>query len=181
IYGYKFSGYWGYTRTVREFWNANMDLLGDNPLIDMESWGVRTNLEHRGVRYNQPALIGSDADVSNSQIYNGCVIEGTVKNSILFPGVHVGPGSLVEDSVIFFSNVIGKNCVLKKLISDVNTGYGDNVELGLQCNDNTKEIAVVGWNNKVPPGTKIGCGVTVPPFLDQEKWPKVVESGRVLG
>ena len=81
-----------------------MDLLGDHPLIDMEQWGVRTNLEHRGVRDHQPALIGKDAEVVNSQIYNGCVVQGTVKNSILFPGVRVGHGSVVEDSVIFFKN-----------------------------------------------------------------------------
>jgi glucose-1-phosphate adenylyltransferase len=180
IYGYKFDGYWGYTRTVEEYWNANMDLLGDNPRIDMEGWGVRTNLEHRGVRDFQPALIGENADITNSQIYNGCVIEGSVKNSILFPGVHVGAGSLVEDSVIFFSNIIGKNTVLKKLISDVNTVYGDDIELGMTGGKGTEEIAVVGWNNKVPSGTKIGCGVTISPFLDQDKWPKVVESGRVL-
>jgi len=180
IYGYKFDGYWGYTRTVKEYWNANMDLLGDEPGIDMEKWGVRTNLEHRGVRDFQPALIGGNAEVSNSQIYNGCVVEGTVRNSVLFPGVHVGAGSVVEDSVIFFSNVIGKNCVLKKLISDVNTSYGDNVELGLDCGDYDKEIAVVGWNNKVPSGTRMGCGVTISPFLDQDKWPALVEPGRVL-
>lgn len=180
IYGYKFNGYWGYTRTVQEYWNANMDLLGENPLIDMEGWGVRTNLEHRGVRDFQPALIGPQAEVSNSQIYNGCVVEGTVRNSILFPGVQIGQGSVVEDSVIFFSNVIGKNCVLKKLISDVNTVYGDNVELGQDCSDAENEITVVGWNNKVPSGSRIGCGVTISPRLDREKWPKVVDAGRVL-
>ena len=180
IYGFKFNGYWGYTRTVQEYWNANMDLLGDNPLIDMEGWGVRTNLEHRGVRDFQPALIGPEAEVSNAQIYNGCVVEGTVRNSILFPGVQVGPGSVVEDSVIFFSNVIGRNCVLKKLISDVNTVYGDDVELGRDCSTAENEISVVGWNNKVPPGSRIGCGVTISPFLDQKKWPRVVEAGRVL-
>ncbi|MBE0584995.1 MAG: glucose-1-phosphate adenylyltransferase, partial [Desulfofustis sp.] len=70
IYGYKFNGYWGYTRTVQEYWNANMDLLGDEPLIDMEGWGVRTNLEHRGVRDFQPALIGPEAEGSNAHIYN---------------------------------------------------------------------------------------------------------------
>ncbi len=180
IYGYKFNGYWGYTRTVQEYWNANMELLGDSPLIDLEGWGVRTNLEHRGVRDFQPALIGPDARVSNAQIYNGCIVEGTVRNSILFPGVQVGPGSVVEDSVIFFSNVIGKNCMLKKLISDVNTVYGDNVELGQDCRGGDNEITVVGWNNKVPPGSSIGCGVTISPFLDQKKWPGVVEAGRVL-
>lgn len=180
IFGYKFHGYWGYTRTVQEYWQANMDLLGSNPLIDMEKWGIRTNLDHRRIRDNQPALFGKNADVSNSLIYNGCNIEGRVKNSILFPGVHVGPGSLVENSVVSFSNDIGKNCTIKNLISDVNTSYGDNIEIGIQKIDTSKKIVIVGWNNKVPSGTKLGEGVTVSPSLAPEKWVEQVEAGRVL-
>ncbi|MBT8361900.1 MAG: glucose-1-phosphate adenylyltransferase [Desulfobacterales bacterium] len=180
IYGYKFNGYWGYTRTVQEYWQANMDLLGDYPLIDMEQWGVRTNLEHRGVRDHQPALIGKDAQVVNSQIYNGCVVEGTVKNSILFPGVQVGYGSVVEDSVIFFKNIIGNDCLIRKTISDVNSTYGNNIEIGCELGATSKQIAIVGWANEVPDGTKLGQGVTISPSLKPEKWPKEVESGRVL-
>ncbi|MEJ2057131.1 MAG: sugar phosphate nucleotidyltransferase, partial [Desulfofustis sp.] len=93
IYGYKFDGYWGYTRTIEEFWQANMDLIGEPPLVDLEKWGVRTNLDHRDLRDYQPALIGKEATVTDSLIYHGCVIDGTVRNSVLFPGVHVGSGS----------------------------------------------------------------------------------------
>ena len=180
IYGYKFDGYWGYTRTVLEYWNANMDLLGDQPLVDLERWGIRTNLDHRGLRDYQPALIGKHADVRNSLIYNGCVVEGTVRNSILFPGVHVGPGSVVENSVIFFSNVIGRDCRFDKLISDVNTTYEDQVQIGINDGETKKQIAVVGWNNRVPAGTKLGRGVTVSPKIDSDKWPAFLEAGRVL-
>jgi len=180
IFGFKFHGYWGYTRTVQEYWQANMDLLGSNPLIDMEKWGIRTNLDHRRIRDNPPALFGKNADVSNSLIYNGCNIEGRVKNSILFPGVHVGPGSLVENSVVSFSNDIGKNCTIKNLISDVNTSYGDNIEIGIQKVATSKKIVIVGWNNKVPSGTQLGEGVTVSPSLAPEKWVEQVEPGRVL-
>ena len=58
VYAYKFCGYWGYTRTIEEYWQSNMDLLGEKPLIDMEKWGLRTNLDHRGIRDFQPVLIG---------------------------------------------------------------------------------------------------------------------------
>lgn len=180
IYGYKFDGYWGYTRTVLEYWKANMDLLGDQPLIDLERWGIRTNLDHRGLRDYQPALIGKNADVRNSLIYNGCVVEGKVVNSILFPGVHVSPGAVVENSVIFFSNVIGRNCRFDKMISDVNTIYEDDVQIGIDHGDSKKQIAVVGWNNRVPAGTKMGRGVTISPELDRDKWPGLLEAGRVL-
>lgn len=179
-YGYKFDGYWGYTRTVEEYWNANMDLLGDQPLVDLERWGIRTNLDHRGLRDYQPALIGRNAEVLDSLIYNGCVVEGTVRNSILFPGVHIGAGSVIENSVIFFSNRIGKDCRFDKMISDVNTVYADNVEIGIEHVDKEKQIAVVGWNNRVPAGTRLGHGVTVSPQLQPDKWVEVLEAGRVL-
>lgn len=180
IYGYKFKGYWGYTRTVLEYWNANMDLLGDDPLVDLEKWSVRTNLDHRNLRDHQPAIIGEEADVTNSLIYNGCVVEGTVRNSILFPGVHVGEGSVIENSVIFFLNRIGRHCTFDKVISDVNTVYENNVQIGLDHGDTERQIAVIGWNNRVPAGTRLGRGVTVSPRLDQDKWPDFLEAGRVL-
>ncbi|HBH30026.1 MAG: glucose-1-phosphate adenylyltransferase [Desulfofustis sp. PB-SRB1] len=180
IYGYKFHGYWGYTRTVQEYWQANMDLLGERPLIDMEQWGIRTNLDHRGLRDFQPAIIGPHAKVSNSLLYNGCEVEGEVRNSVLFPGVHINAGSVVEDSVIFFSNKVGADCRLHKLVSDVNTIYEDGVEIGGTTSSVNGGITVVGWNNQVPANTKIGSGVTVTPILARDKWEAVIESGRVL-
>lgn len=157
-----------------------MDLLGDQPLVDLERWGIRTNLDHRELRDYQPALFGRDAEVCNSLVYNGCVVEGTVRNSILFPGVHIGSGSVIEDSVIFFSNIIGKDCSFNKLVSDVNTVYEDGVQIGINHGETDREIAVVGWNNRVPAGTKLGRGVTVSPRLDRDKWPALLEAGRVL-
>lgn len=62
----------------------------------------------------------------------------------------------------------------------MNTSYGDNIEIGIQKVDTSKKIAIVGWNNKVPSGTKLGEGVTVSPSLAPEKWVEQVEAGRVL-
>ena len=89
VYGYKFNGYWGYTRTIDEFWQTNMDLLGDSPRIALEPWQVRTNLDHDGVRDRPPARIGRNAVIENSLVHNGCQVDGEVSNSILFPGVKV--------------------------------------------------------------------------------------------
>lgn len=180
IYGFKFHGYWGYTRTVQEYWRASMDMIGEDPPIDIEKWGIRTNLDHRGIRDHQPTIIGRDGDVSDSLIYNGCVVEGTVRNSILFPGVTVGKGTVVEDSVIFFDNRIGENCTFRKVISDVNTSFGNDIIIGLDTSDDFKKIAVVGWNNEVPSGVRLGEGITVSPRLEPEKWVETLAPGRVL-
>jgi glucose-1-phosphate adenylyltransferase len=201
IYGYKHQGYWGYTRTVEEYWQSNMDLLGENPKIDMEKWGVRTNLAHRGICDVQPTLIGGKATVQNSMIYNGCVVEGEVRNSILFPGVHVGKGTVVEGSVLFFNNEIGENCSLNKVVADVNSVFGPGVCVGPKVEASAERLAgavtardglnprepgmagavtVIGWNNQIPACTVIGEGATIDPQLPAEQWKKCVAPGEVM-
>ncbi len=180
VYGYKFSGYWGYTRTVDEYWQSNMDLLGDSPLIDMEAWGLRTNLDHRNIRDFQPTVIGDYAEVHNSLVYNGCHIEGTVRNSIIFPGVTVGKNSMVENSVLFFNNTIGCNCRLSKVVADVNNVYGDSVVIGAEAGRKADKVSVFGWNNQIPGQVVIGEGATIWPDLKPARWKKVVEAGEVL-
>mgnify|MGYP000182789807 CR=1 FL=1 len=178
VYGYKFCGYWGYTRTVDEYWQSNMDLLGDKPLIDIDNWGFRTNLDQRGIRDFQPTIVGDYGTVSNSLIYNGCRIEGTVRNSVLFPGVEIGRNTLVEDSVLFFNNVVGHNCTLKKVVADVNNFYGDHVRIGE--GGAAGKVTVVGWNNDVPDQTTVGAGATIWPELTESSWKKQVAAGEVL-
>ena len=180
VYGYKFSGYWGYTRTVEEYWQSNMDLLGERPLIDMEQWGIRTNLEHRGIRDCQPSLIGDCAIIENSMAYNGCLIEGIVRNSILFPGVHVAKGAVVENSVLFFDNVVSENCRLNKVVADVNSVYGEGVIIGADADGTAAKATVIGWNNQVPEQTIIENGATIYPNLKMGKWLRNVKSGEVL-
>lgn len=180
VYGYKFSGYWGYTRTINEYWQSNMDLLGPDPKIDLEKWVFRTNLDHRNIRDNEPVLMGENAVVHNSVAYNGCKIGGTVINSILFPGVHVRKGAVVENSILFFNNVVGENCRLNKVVADVNSVFGSNSTAGPQvCNEKTK-VTVVGWNNTIPENTIIGEGATIYPQLSCNSWPDCVKEGEVL-
>lgn len=180
VYGYKYDGYWGYTRTIEEYWQSNMDLLGEKPRINTEQWGVRTNLEHRGIRDFQPALIREEADVRNSLIYNGCTVEGTVENSILFPGVKIGKGAVVENSVLFFNNVVGERCSFNKVISDVNSSFGKGVRIGPESGEVAKGVTVVGWNNRVPQKTVIGEGATIYPNLTSDQWKDGVGAGEVL-
>ncbi len=180
VYGYKFCGYWGYTRTIEEFWQSNMDLLGDNPQIDLEEWGFRTNLDHRGIRDFQPVIIRENAKVSNSLIYNGCVIEGEVRNSIIFPGVHVHKGAVVESSVLFFNNEIQQNCRFNKVVADVNSSYAPNVVIGPHIDIKAEKVTVIGWNNHVPDQTTIEEGATIYPNIKRSRWPSIISAGEEL-
>lgn len=172
VFGYKFKGYWGYTRTVNEYWQTSMEMLGDNPLIDMEKWGIRTNLEHRDIRDCQPLKVGEHGVLDNSLAYNGCIIDGKVTNSILFPGVRVEKGAEVSDSVLFFNTRVKAGGRLERVVSDVNTSFGRDVRVGGAGAGGADRVTVIGWNNAVPDGMIIGRGCTVAPGISEEKWPR---------
>lgn len=180
IYGYKFQDYWGYSRTVEEYWQTNMDLLGKNPQIKLDEWGIRTNLEHRDIRDCQPLKVGSRADISNSLIYNGCIIEGRVENSIIFPGVHIKKGATVKDSVLFFNNIVGKDSRLEKVISDVNVTIGDSAQIGNPGPVADKMATLLGWNNHFPDHIKIGSDCTIYPQLGPGKIGAIIKNGEVV-
>lgn len=170
VYGYRYKGYWGYTRTVDEYWKTSMDLLGNNPKIDMEQWGLRTNLEHRDIRDCQPLKVGSDAVLDNCMAYNGCVVEGTARNSILFPGVRIEKGAEVEDSVLFFNNIVQEGSRIVRTVSDVNTIFSPDCTIGGPKKGDREGITVIGWNNHVPEQTTIGRGCIVHPHLSLDRW-----------
>ena len=183
VYGFKHQGYWGYTRTIDEYWQTSMDLLGPAPPIKLDEWGIRTNLEHRGIRDCQPLKVGSAAAIEDSLIYNGCTINGRVQHSILFPGVHVAKGATVRDSVIFFNNAIGENVSLYKVVSDVNNTFGAGVRIGepeAAAPGAGQGITVLGWSNQIPAGTTIGPGCTLYPHLKPQELPARIGAGEVV-
>lgn len=180
VYGYKFHGYWGYSRTVEEYWQANMDLLGNEPKIKLDDWQIRTNLEHRDIRDCQPLKVGSSGEINNSLVYNGCIIEGRVENSIIFPGVHIKKDAVVKDSVLFFNNIVGKHSRLEKVICDVNVTIGDSVKIGKPGPTVSKEVTLLGWNNYFPDHSEIGSDCTIYPQLNPERIPAKINNGEVV-
>jgi len=166
IYGFKYHGYWGYTRTIEEYWQTSMDLLGATPKIDLAGGDIRTNLEHRNIRDCQPLIVGGEAEIEDSLIYNGCVVEGRVEHSILFPGVHVKPGAQIKDSVLFFDNIVGRDVELNRTVSDVNVTFGNGVRIG---GAQDAEVTVVGWNNYLPENTAISAGSVLPAQMRPEQ------------
>jgi len=100
--------------------------------------------------------------------YNGCIVEGRVRNSILFPGVRVEKGAEVSDSILFFNNVVQEGSRLERVISDVNTSFGAGVRAGAAGG----RVTVIGWNNHVPDGMVIGGGCTVAPEIEPGRWPQ---------
>ncbi|MGH7600372.1 MAG: glucose-1-phosphate adenylyltransferase family protein [bacterium] len=174
VYGYKFQKYWGYTRTIDEYWQTSMDLLGENPKIDPERWRVRTNIEHNQIRDRIPAIIGSSAEISNSLVYSGCQIHGKVENSILFPGVEVQAGAVVKDSILMFDTRVESGSHLQKIISDVDVIVGPECRIGFGDATVPNEdypqllqsgITLIGRGSAIPNERLIGCNCIVQPNM----------------
>ena len=67
-----------------------------------------------------PVKYGLESNISNSLIADGCIIEGTVENSILFRGVKVGKDTVIKDSILMQGTVIGSKCAVTSVITDKN-------------------------------------------------------------
>jgi glucose-1-phosphate adenylyltransferase len=162
VYGYKHHGYWGYTRTLEEYWHTSMDLLDDRARIDLASWQIRTNMAHREIRDRQPTIVAPSSVVENTLFYSGCHIKGRVSRSLLFPGVVVEEGAVVEDSILFFDTVVGKEARISRAITDIEVKVGAKAIIG----DREGELSVVGMGSSVPEDVRIQPGVTVYPNVE---------------
>jgi glucose-1-phosphate adenylyltransferase len=155
-----------------------MDLLADDPPLDLyeTGWLIYTKSEERA-----PARIGSMAVVSRSMVSHGCVVEGTVDHSILSPGVRVGPGAVVRDSIVMFDSVIGEGAVVDRAILDKDCVIGAHAYVGdgkvLRPNRSEPErlfsgLTLVGKKARVPARTRIGRNCRIDPFVTESDFPR---------
>lgn len=148
MYAYPFKGYWKDVGTIKSLWEANMDLLGKKPTLDLsdESWRIFS-------RHNAmpPQYIGSSAKVENSVITEGCEIYGTVKNSILGAGVKVQPGAYVKDSIIMNETVVEARASVIYSIIDSDCRIGSGAKIG-EDRKKAKGITVLGMGSTVESG-----------------------------
>ncbi len=105
LYSYAFDGYWKDVGTIESLWQANMDLLQDQPPFSLDdTWRIySSNLAL------PPHYLGSTAKVHRSMINEGSMIFGEVENSVIFPGVRIGKGAQVKNSVILPFTTIAEN------------------------------------------------------------------------
>lgn len=122
LFAYRFSGYWRDVGTVESYYEATMDLLSEDPGLDIFA---RTLRIYSRADMLPPHFIGAEAQVSTCLISNGCTVLGTVKHSVLAAGVTVEEGAVVEDSVLLpgahvksgaqlYRCIVGENSVVPK-------------------------------------------------------------------
>lgn len=115
IFGYEYKGFVGKVDSVKSFYETNMKMLDRD--IRREIFGSE-NLIYTKVKDQVPTQYARSASVADSLIADGCIIDGTVENSIIFRGVHIAKGAVVKNSIVMQNSVIEENCDIENVIID---------------------------------------------------------------
>ncbi len=162
---YPFEGYWKDVGTIQSLWEANMDLLGEKPVLDLSdpSWRIYTRNPVMPPHYTD-----KEAEVLNSLVTEGCVVRGKVLHSVLFCGAHVEADTDISDSIVMPNAEIRKGCTVRKAIIGENAVIGENAHIGVppkegETVDNklTGDIVLIGNDVAIPAGTLIPSGAVV--------------------
>jgi glucose-1-phosphate adenylyltransferase len=159
VFAFPFSGYWVDVGTVTSYWQAHMDLLAEEPPIDLNdrSWVVHTKTEEQ-----PPARIMNGAVAIDSMVTDGCILYpgAQVERSILAPGVKVYPGAVVRESIVLSEAEIGAGAVIERSIIDKRASIGDQGHIG-GCTTESPLITMIGKNSQLTPGIIIEPGAIV--------------------
>ncbi len=117
VMAYEHKGYTAIMDCPKAYRRANFELLDREVRKDL------FNPErpiYTKTRDDMPTRYGTQSSVTNSLVAEGCVIEGTVKNSVLFRGVRVEKGAVVENSILMQGVTVNKDAILDNVVSDKN-------------------------------------------------------------
>jgi len=125
---YRHEGYAATISSMEEYFAHNMELITDTDKYDSVF-----NVEERPiltkVRNSPPTYYGEESNVKDSLVADGCVIEGTVENCIIFRGVRVGKGAVVKNSILFQDTIVSDNASLNCVVADKNVFIHEGVTL----------------------------------------------------
>ncbi|MDQ6421089.1 glucose-1-phosphate adenylyltransferase [Paenibacillus sp. LHD-117] len=137
LHVYPFKGYWKDVGTIESLWEANMDLLADEPPLDLydPDWRIYSVNPNRPAQFTSPSAV-----LTSSVVTEGCVLEGKVDRSVLFYGVHAEKNTVISESVIMPNVRIGKGARIYRSI----IGEGAVIQAGATIGDpNDDSITVV--------------------------------------
>ena len=116
VYGYEFEGYYRRIETIKSYFRCNMDLLDYNVRQEL----FKKSPVFTKTRDDVPAVYREGNSVKNSLVADGCVIEGSVENCVLFRGVHIGRNASVKNAIIMQDSEIEDSVELENVILDKN-------------------------------------------------------------
>ena len=113
IYGYKIKDYWSNISTVDAYYKTNMDFLKP----EVREYFFKKHPEiYSKVSDLPPAKYNPGATVKNSLVASGCIINGTVENSVIFKKVFVGNNCVIKNSIILNDVYLGDNTYIENCI-----------------------------------------------------------------
>ena len=141
IYAYKLGTYWSNIASVDSYYKTNMDFLKP----DVRHYFFKEYPEiYSKVDDLPPAKYNPGANVKNSLVSSGCILNGTVENSVLFKKVYIGNNCIIKNSIILNDVYIGDNTVIENCIVEsrdtirANTTYigkPDDVKIVIEKNE----------------------------------------------
>ncbi|MBE6547262.1 MAG: glucose-1-phosphate adenylyltransferase [Ruminococcaceae bacterium] len=154
MFAYAFEGYWKDVGTISSLWEANMDLLGKKPVLDLSSrdWKIYSRHSAQG-----PQFVGSDAKIENCYITEGCEIYGSVKNCVIGAGVKIEAGAYVEDCVLMGDMTIESGADVRYSIIDAGVSIGANAKVGAP-RESAKGVTVIGEGVEIKSGAVVEDG-----------------------
>ena len=155
VFAHPLGGYWRDVGTLPSYWRAHRDLLLPEPPLDVDApgWPILA-----ASRPRPPARVhGAAARVENSLLSPGCEVRGTVRDSVLGPGVFVGEGAEVTDTIVFNDVRVEAGARLRGAIVDEALTIGNDARVG----DGTR-LTVLGRSATVPARALIGPTVDAP-------------------
>lgn len=126
IYGYEHSEFVMLMNGTDAYYQANMALL--DAKVRRQLFNKERPIYTKN-RDDMPTRYGTKSKVNNCIIGDGCVINGTVKNSVLFRGVKIEKGAVVENCILMQETTVGENAQLNNVISDKNAQIGNDMVL----------------------------------------------------
>ncbi len=155
LWAYRFKGYWRDVGTITSLWDANMDMLSPE-LIDLydSSWPIMSRSPIR-----PPHVAGPEADIRHSIVTEGCVVDGSVFNSVLSNQVVVEKGAHVEYSVLMPGAVVESGAEVRFAILGENVRVCKGAHVGTEP-DGTDSwgVATCGPDVTVGPGAQVAPG-----------------------
>ena len=138
MFAYSFKGYWRDVGTIESLWEANMDLIKTPEAVDLNdsNWRIYTNTMDM-----PPQYVGANADIKRAYITQGCVIDGEVKNSVLFTSSKVGTNAKVFDSVLMPNAVVEDGAVLNRVLVADGVRIGKGAVVGSADSEHIELIA----------------------------------------
>jgi glucose-1-phosphate adenylyltransferase len=180
VHCYRFDGYWEDIGSLQSYYRASLRLLKDRSLLSTPEWPIYT----RGSNL-PPARIAPGSRVVDSILADGCIVEGEVTGSILFPGVRVEKGASIEKSIVFSFTKIGREARVQRAIVDKHVSVGAGSRVGLDSIGSAKrdtgsivtgvtrlnaKLVVLGKGAKIRRGSVVPVGVTIEPRYRPGRW-----------